>query len=94
MKHAWIGAGALALAACTTVPADSEPAGDICMAEGAEHFVGQRASSETGAAILAATHAAALRWAPPDSAMTMDFLESRVTVSYDRDYAITRVNCG
>jgi len=90
-----IAASILALAACSTVPADGEasPAGDSCRAEPGQRFVGQRASADTGTAIMAATHATRLRWVPPRTAVTMEYAFGRVTVSYDDNYAITAVSC-
>ena len=89
--------GGLALAACTTTPADGEPPvrepGDTCKPEPGQRFIGQRASSETGAAIMAATGSTRLRWVPPDTAVTMEYALGRVTVSYDRDYKITVISC-
>jgi len=43
--------------------------------------------------MLAATGATILRWVPPRTAVTMDFNPSRLTVSYDDDYVITKVSC-
>ena len=37
---------------------------------------------------------APLRWAPPRSAMTMDYRQDRVNVMYDDAYKITQVTCG
>lgn len=89
-------ASTLALTACTTVPAGSEPVrefADTCKADGGQRFVGQRASSETAAAIMGATHSKRLRWVPPRTAVTADYAFGRVTVSYDDNYAITTVSC-
>ncbi len=94
--------GALLLAGCATAAAPGIEEGeriagfseDSCRSRPGEAFHGQRASAETGAAILAATGATRLRWLPPDSAVTMDYSPNRVTVSYNRDYRITRVSCG
>ena len=88
-------AGALVLAACTTVPADGEehPAGDSCRAEPGQRFVGQRASADAGTAIMAATRSTRLRWVPPRTAVTMEYAFGRVTVSYDDNYRITAVSC-
>jgi len=85
------------LAACAT-PAEpivhGETPGHTCDATGTDHFIGQPGNSETGAAILKATHAANLRWGPPGYAMTMDFRADRVTVALDEAYKITKINCG
>lgn len=57
-------------------------------------FVGQKVSAELGARMLAASHAKTLRWAPPRSAMTMDFRADRLTIAYDDAMAITSARCG
>lgn len=86
------------LAACSTAPAEplvhGETPGHECKADGTDHFLGQAGNSETGAAILRATHAAVLRWAPPGTMMTMEFRADRVTVALGPDNRITRINCG
>ncbi|WP_066695987.1 I78 family peptidase inhibitor [Sphingobium amiense] len=87
----------LALAACTagerpaTPPAAAEGA---CRDEGLDRFVGQKASAETGAALMAASGARTLRWGGPGMAMTMDFRADRLTVSYDEAMTITSARCG
>ena len=83
-------AGALALGGCMTAPG---PAG-VCVAEPGQAFVGRKADAETGLEIRRATRAEVIRWAPPRTAMTMDFREGRVTVAYDDAMVITRVSCG
>jgi hypothetical protein len=88
----------LALAACSTVPADPPihgvTPGHKCDASGTDQFIGQPGTSATGAAIMAATHAAVLRWAPPGVMLTMDFREDRVTVHTGPDGKITEIKCG
>ena len=90
--------GAVLLAGCTTAPAESVvhgmTPGHKCVADGTDHFIGEPGNSETGAAILKATNAANLRWAPPGYAITMDFREDRVTVQLGEDYKVTKVSCG
>ena len=87
-----------ALAGCMTMSgneaAPTQPATGICDASAVQQFVGQRASQQTGDAILAQSGAKTLRWGPPDSMWTMDYREDRVNVRYDRDMAITAVTCG
>ena len=83
-------AGAVALSGCATTYAET----DFCNAEPGQLFVGQKADGASGLAIRQATGADTLRWAPPRSAMTMDFLEGRVTVAYDDAMTITAVTCG
>ena len=83
------------LAACAMAqPPVTEATGCICNAAGAERFIGQAGTSETGAAILQATHSAILRWAPPGAMLTMDFSPSRVTVRLGPDGKITAIHCG
>jgi len=68
--------------------------GHSCHARTPGEFVGHPATSETGAAILSATHAAVLRWAPPGVMLTMDYREDRVTVRIGPDGRISAVSCG
>ena len=68
--------------------------GHKCNAFGADRFIGQPGTSETGAAIMRATKAAVLRWAPPGYMLTMDFREDRVTVYLGPDRKVTKINCG
>ena len=87
---------AVMLAGCTT-PAPvvhGETPAHTCLAEGTDHFIGQPGTSETGAAIMQATHAAVLRWAPPGYMLTMDFRADRVTVRLGPDRKVMAINCG
>lgn len=89
-------AAPLALAACATTAPDggpARPAGDTCRAEPGQAFIGQRASVESGAAIMAATRSTRLRWVPPGTMVTMEYAYGRVTVGYDSGYRITSVGC-
>ena len=43
---------------------------------------------------MKATHSGTLRWAWPNSALTMDFREDRVTVTLDAAGKIAKINCG
>lgn len=65
-----------------------------CHGEGLDPFIGQKASAETGAAMLKASGARTLRWGAPGMAMTMDFRPDRLTVSYDQNMVIERASCG
>ena len=86
------------LTACATAPAapvvHGETPGHLCTADNTDQFIGQSGTSESGAAILRATNAAILRWAPPGYMMTMDFRADRVTVTLGPDDKITKINCG
>lgn len=85
------------LAACATAPAGTPvhgvTPGHQCQSDGTAQFIGKLATSETGAAILRASHAAVLRWAPPGAMLTMDFREDRVTVRTGPDNRITDIKC-
>ena len=83
-------AGAVALSGCQTSFLRTE----FCNAEPGQLFVGQKADGASGLAIRQATGADEVRWAPPRTAMTMEFKEGRVTVAYDDAMTITAVTCG
>ena len=83
-------AGAVALSGCQT----SFLRNEFCNAEPGQLFVGQKADGASGLAIRQATGADEVRWAPPRTAMTMEFKEGRVTVAYDDAMNITAVTCG
>jgi hypothetical protein len=89
-------ASPLLLAAC----AAAQPAihgvtpGHKCQTAGADHFLGQAATSDLAAAVMRETHAAVLRWAPPGVMLTMDYREDRVTVRLGPDGKVTSLNCG
>lgn len=96
-------AGPLAalMAGCTTAPAapdtpvDRAPgAGGMCRAESSQELVGQRATTALGTEISRRTGARIFQWVPPETAVTMDYREDRVRVSYDRAMAITTIACG
>ena len=96
-----LAAATLPLANCMTasgdppIVEDREPgSGGTCIAEAAQRFVGNEASSDTGAAILRATGARSLRWGYPGAVFTMDFREDRVNVMYDAAMTITEIRCG
>jgi hypothetical protein len=86
----------LAIAGCAAapIPDANAPGGGTCNAGPGQAFVGQTVSQETGRNILAATGARTLRWAGPDTMMTMEFSPERVTVHYGSDNRILRVVCG
>jgi peptidase inhibitor I78 family protein len=88
----------LLLAACTTAPGETpvhgETAGHKCDNARAGSFIGQPGTSEAGAAIMKATNSGTLRWAWPNSALTMDFRVDRVTVVLASDGKVARIDCG
>jgi len=68
--------------------------GHACSAAGTDSFIGQVPDSNTGSAILRASNAAVLRWAPPGVMLTMDFREDRATVWTGPDGKIMKIRCG
>ena len=86
------------LAACSTAPAQTPihgvTPGHKCEMAGTAKFIGQPGTSATGTAIMRASHAAVLRWAPPGVMLTMDYREDRVTVHLGPDRTITQIRCG
>lgn len=90
-----IAAGAAVLSGCATTTTGGDTAfGGKCNAEPAQRFVGEKVDVAHGQAIQKVAGAAILRWAPPRSALTMDFREERVTVAYDDAMVITMITCG
>ena len=83
-------AAAAVLSGCATTYSET----DFCNAEPGQLFIGQKADAASGLAIRQATGADTVRWAPPRGAMTMEFMEGRVTVAYDDAMTITAVTCG
>ena len=87
------------MAACTvatsdqTASASSEPAG-TCRRDSLAQFVGQTASQELGARMLAASGARTIRWVPKGGVVTMDFNPSRLTVQLDGSNRVESANCG
>ena len=88
------------LAACaTTNPPVSTPVhgvtpGHKCDVAGTDRFIGQTRSAKAEAAIKRATKAAVLRWSPPNTMLTMDYREDRVTVWVDEAGKISKLRCG
>ena len=89
-------AGPLLLASCAAPQptVHGETPGHRCTTAGTDQFVGQTGTGETGAAIMLASQAAVLRWAPPGVMLTMDYREDRVTVWLDPARKITQIRCG
>lgn len=86
------------LTACATAPTETPvhgvTPGHTCSSKSTSQFIGQAAGEESGNAILRASNAATLRWAPPEVMLTMDFREDRVTVRTGPDGKITAISCG
>ena len=92
---------ALSVMACATTGA-TEPeyqereagGGYLCDASGLQDHIGHKATAKSGAILLELSGARLLRWVPPRTAVTMDYRQDRLTVSYDDDMAIIRISCG
>ena len=88
------------LAACASTsqtgatPVHGVTPGHKCEANGTDRFIGQMRTSHTRGAIMRATRAAVLRWSPPNTMLTMDYREDRVTVWLDQANKITKIRCG
>ncbi|WP_347302158.1 I78 family peptidase inhibitor [Croceibacterium sp. TMG7-5b_MA50] len=65
-----------------------------CDASGVQGLIGQKVDTAMGERLRKGTRAKDLRWAPPNSALTMDYRPDRLTVAYDEDMAITQITCG
>lgn len=91
---------AITLSACATsgeyVPpaVGSDADAVMCDAAPAQGLIGQKATAQTGAQLMAMTRSRTLRWVPPRTAVTMDFRADRLTVSYDDTMIIERISCG
>ncbi len=88
----------LILPACQSTTAEG-PATPVqsagkCAPDGLDAYAGRKATAELGAELLAKSGARTLRWGPPGGAMTMDFRDDRLTVSYDEQMLVTRASCG
>ena len=88
----------LSLGACTVAQSDATavaaPAGGPCRNEALAQFVGQPASQELGARILASSGGRVIRWVPKGGVVTMDYREDRVTVQLDGANRVERASCG
>ena len=86
----------LPLAACTI--AQSEPPGQLpdgpCRNEPLAQFVGQPASQQLGAQMMAASGARIIRWVPKGGVVTMDFSPARLTVQLDGSNRVEAARCG
>lgn len=86
---------ALPIAACTI--AESAPPGlpeGTCRNEPLSQFIGQPASQELGARMMAASSARILRWVPKGGVVTMDYSPSRLTVALDGANRVETARCG
>ena len=88
---------ALPLAACTSAAAEPPVVGEplaTCRNDPLPSFVGQQATQELGARMLAASGARTLRWVAKGMMVTMDFRGDRLTVYLDGSNRVERASCG
>jgi hypothetical protein len=98
MRHI-VSLSLLPLAACTMAQSNATadtlpPVPAECRNEVLAQFVGQPASQELGARMLAASGARTIRWVPKGGAVTMDFNPHRLTVQLDGSNRVERASCG
>ena len=99
MRHLFATLALFPVAACTIATSDQtasagiEPAG-TCRNDNLAQFVGQSASEDLGARLLAASGARTIRWVPKGGVVTMDFNPSRLTVQLDGSNRVESANCG
>jgi hypothetical protein len=97
MRIALDAIAALPLAACMATPSGQpgtgEPAG-TCRNEPLAQFVGQPASQQLGARMLAASGARIIRWVPKGGIITMEFSPNRATVMLDGSNRVEAARCG
>jgi hypothetical protein len=90
----------LALIACAdpnrvTVGVDQVPEGSKCTQSAVlNSFIGQTASAQLGAQMMAAARAPKLRWVAEGAPMTMEHSASRLTVQIDAQSRVVSAFCG
>lgn len=89
----------LPTAACTVAQSHQTayglpPVPAECRNEVLAQFVGQPASQQLGARMLAASGARTIRWVPQGGVVTMDFNPHRLTVQLDGSNRVERASCG
>ena len=86
----------LPLGACTIAQSKTvdEMGSGACRSGSLTQFIGQPASQDLGARMLAASGAKIIRWVPKGGAVTMDFSPHRLTVQLDGANRVETANCG
>jgi hypothetical protein len=90
---------ALILGACATqgepVTIHQVPPGSKCIQSSVlQSYVGELATAELSARLMAASQARTVRWVPHGTMITMEHSETRLTVWLGPDNRIQRLNCG
>jgi hypothetical protein len=94
---ALIGAMLMVSGCAATPPAEAEVpvhGGGSCNAAPAQKLVGRAKSSAAGGQARRLSGAAAVRWIPEGTMVTMEFREDRLNIHLDRRNKIVRINCG
>ena len=82
-------------AACATTTVAPSALGErTCDAAPTQQLVGQTVTQALGVEAMRLSGAEILRWIPPNSAVTMDYRQNRLNVSYDENALVTDINCG
>lgn len=86
----------LPLAACVVTPEPNGPSklDHICNADSLGEFIGQPATTAVASAMMKASGARTMRWAPKNGAVTMDYRQDRLTVGLTSDIKVESANCG
>lgn len=98
MRMAIICGAAMLLTACATTgasePAASPETAGQCDAAPIADLVGQEASAALATDAMARSGARTIRWAQPNSALTMDYRQDRLTIGLDAQNKVSTLNCG
>ena len=78
----------------TDIPVRGEDRHHICAKPGDRDFVGQPATAELGAQMLARARAKSIRWVRFGAIVTADFNASRLTVRLDPQNRVASMRCG
>ena len=85
---------AMLLAGCAATPPPAVVGDGECRQGSLGGFVGQTATADLGARMLAASGARLLRWVQPGQMVTMEFRSDRITVRLDSVNRVVSANCG
>ena len=97
MRIALAAVAALSSSACMVTPSGQPGTGDpvgSCSNDGLSRFVGQPASQQLGAQMLAESGARTIRWVPKGAIITMEFSPDRLTVLLDASNRVEAARCG
>jgi len=97
MRLALAAVAAFPISACMATPSGQpgtgEPVGS-CRNDGLGQFVGQPASQDLGARMLAESGARTIRWVPKGAIITMEFSPDRLTIMLDGSNRVEAARCG